>query len=447
MNISKRITLYSTVWLFILLLIVNSGVYLLFGHLTVRAELARVSTQTEVIAEAVRPDRGNTRPADLLAAYVPGNGMIRVIREDGKEAITITKDPALRMIPRIYSTAQETEKMTFQGNQLAVARFPLIWSDGTIVTLEYSEQMDTMKATLSILKVVLVVASLLVLLPAFLAGRELSRMILRPIYALMQTMERIRQSGTFQRIEVSEQSKDELDQMGLTFNRMIDLLETNYERQQQFVSDASHELRTPLTVIESYARLLNRWGMSDPGRLKEGVEAILEESMRMKELTQQMLTLATGEPDRSLALTKLDLTEIASNIARKLERTYDREIMINATESCEILGDQSRIKQLLFILLENGLKYSDRELLITLSHVDKFVQLEVVDQGIGIPQKDLPHVFERFFRVDKARSRMTGGSGLGLAIAKTIVDGHGGQISIKSKEQVGSTFNVLFPRI
>ncbi|KHF40196.1 sensor histidine kinase [Halalkalibacter okhensis] len=446
MSISHRITWFSTVWLFLLLLIVNGGIYLLFEHLTREAELTRVSVQAESIAEVIRPDRGLTAgQTELLAAYVPGDGMIRIIREDGSEATTITKDPTLRAIPRMFSKAQEKEQIIHNGERLAIARFPLIWNDGSVVTLEYTERMDTFESTLTILRIVLIVASLLVIIPAFLAGRSLSRVLVRPIQSLINTMEGIQKSGTFQRIDVSEKSKDELDQMGRTFNRMIELLESNYEKQQKFVSDASHELKTPLTVIESYARLLKRWGMSDPDRLKEAVEAIYDESQRMKSLTKQMLSLATGEPDKTVELEKVDLTKATTETARKLAQAYEREILVDAQASYTVLADDTRMKQLLFILLENGLKYSSDSLKIVLSHIPSYVKLEVSDKGIGIPEESLPHVFERFFRVDQARSRQTGGTGLGLAIAKSIVEAHGGEISVMSKENVGSTFVVLLP--
>ncbi|MDT8859746.1 HAMP domain-containing histidine kinase [Alkalihalobacillus sp. MEB130] len=448
MSISRRITLFSTVWLFVLLLLVNSGIYFLFEHITREAELSRVSAQAQSIAEVIRPDRGlTTGQTDLLTAYVPGDGMIRIIREDGSEATTITKNPALRAIPRFFTNAQQSELVQHNGKPFAMARYPLIWNDGSVVTLEYSEQMDTFESTLAILRVVLIVASLLVIVPAFFAGRALSRVLLRPIQSLIHTMEGIRKSGTFQRIEVSNQSKDELDQMGETFNRMIELLETNYDKQQQFVSDASHELRTPLTVIESYARLLKRWGMSDPDRLKEAVDAIYDESQRMKGLTKQMLSLATGEPDKTVELQRVDLSTVSRETAKKLAQAYEREILVKAQGDFFILGDEARIKQLLYILLENGLKYSSEALEMTLSHIDSDVKVDVTDYGIGIPEADLPHVFERFFRVDKTRSRQTGGSGLGLAIAKSIVEAHGGSISLTSQEEIGTTFVILLPAL
>lgn len=444
MRISRRITWFSTVWLFVLLVIVNSGVYFLFAHRTAETELERIMSQAETIAEAIRGDQGNA--ANLLAAYVPRDGMVRIIRENSSEAVTVTKYPELRAIPHSYTTGQEMEQLHDQERRMAVARFPLIWNDGSVVTLEVIEPMESYESTLATLRIVLLIASLFILLPAFLAGRALSRLLLYPIQALKETMEDIRRSGSFQRIEVPAEPKDELDQMGATFNGMIELLEKNYEKQQQFVSDASHELRTPLTVIESYARLLQRWGKKDPARLEEAIHAIAEEAERMKGLTEQMLALATGEPDRILELSRIQLQTLAEQTAKKLEQAYERKLHVRAEEECIVIGDEPRLKQLLFILCENALKYSEDDVIISLKNHPASVEMRVTDKGMGIPKKDLPHIFERFFRVDKARSRQTGGSGLGLSIAKAIVDAHKGEIGVTSEEGAGTTFTVTLPR-
>ncbi|GAE35636.1 sensor histidine kinase [Halalkalibacter akibai] len=445
MSISKRITWFSTVWLFILLVLVNSGIYILFGQMTARVELERVSLQTQNIAEAIRTDRGGaTNAGDILRAYAPGNGLIRVIRENGEPFILTTKNFDLREMPAHYSIQQQTKQIQFNGDRYAVSYFPVIWNDGSVVTLEYSEQMTTYESTLTTLRLVLFIASILVIVPVFLAGRALAKVILRPIQELTKTMENIRKKGTFERINVKEESKDEIDQLGKTFNEMIKLLEENFEKQQQFVSDASHELRTPLTVIESYANLLKRWGKSKPELLEEAIEAIAEESSRMKGLTKQMLALATGNQEK-VQLVELNISQLTIDIARRLELAFNRQIHVEVLSERFMNADEAQIKQLLFILLENGLKYSELPVYVEISEQERFVKINIRDQGIGIPERDLPHVFERFFRVDKARSRETGGSGLGLAIAKTIITSHNGQITVNSIENVGTTFTVLLP--
>ncbi|WP_066155976.1 sensor histidine kinase [Halalkalibacter krulwichiae] len=447
MSIARRITLFSSLWLLVLLIVVNSGIYLLFGQMTARAELERVGLQTQTIAETIRPDRlGVGNPGDILRAYTPSNGIIRVINEDSQPFIEATKYPELREIPVTYSSKQETEQIRFADDRYVISRFPIIWSDGSVVTLEYSEQMVTYDSTMATLRLVLFIASISLLLPAIFAGRALSRIILLPIKTLTKTMENIRQDGTFERIQVPEQSKDELDQMGQTFNRMIELLEENYKKQQQFVSDASHELRTPLTVIESYTSLLKRWGKAKPELLEEAVEAIYEESGRMKGLTEQMLALAIGRNDQPTKLSEFELGKLVHDIAKRLEQTFNRKIHVNVNEHYFISADEAQIKQLIFILLENGLKYSDDSLSVDIVDEDREIRLDVRDKGIGIPENDLPYVFERFFRVDKARSRQTGGSGLGLAIAKSIIQAHSGEITVRSLENIGTTFTVILPK-
>ncbi|MET1194104.1 histidine kinase dimerization/phospho-acceptor domain-containing protein, partial [Bacillus licheniformis] len=175
------------------------------------------------------------------------------------------------------------------GHLYAISHTPVIWTNGEVVSLEVTEQLADVEQSLQTLKFILLIASLVILIPTIFAGRLLSKIILRPIKSLIHTMEEIQVSRTFKKIDLSSPSKDELDQMANTFNNMMDLLEENYKKQEQFVSDASHELKTPLTVVESYANMLKRWGMKRPDILEEAIEAIHSESLRMKQLTSQML--------------------------------------------------------------------------------------------------------------------------------------------------------------
>ncbi|AST91872.1 MULTISPECIES: HAMP domain-containing sensor histidine kinase [Sutcliffiella] len=445
MSISRRITLYSTGLLFLLLLVVNGSIYLSFNHLTANSELERVSNQAKSIASSIKHDRTVTaRASELLSGYVPTNGIIRVIRDTGKEAVIITKDPDLRALPSTFSLSQHSEIIHHNNNPYAVASIPVIWEDGTVVALEYSEKMVAYESTMNTLKVVLVVASIIVLVPAFLAGRSLSTIIIKPIQTLQNTMERIRKEGTFQRLNVSEKPKDELEQMGETFNKMIEILESNYEKQRRFISDASHELRTPLTVIESYSKLLKRWGKHDPNRLEEAINAIHDESIRMKNLTKQLLLLATNEQEKATTLSeKINITAITTETAKKLSVAFDRDVSVTTHTEYFVLGNDLQLKQVLFILIENGLKYSKAPIQINIEKDKDYIKLLFIDKGIGIPAEDLPHIFNRFFRVDKTRSRQTGGSGLGLSIAKSIIDAHNGKIEVASTVNEGTTFTLF----
>lgn len=448
MKISHRITLVSTVMLFILLVVVNTSIYFLFEHYTMNVELERTQDQARTLVEALEPNTDNWQPTDYFNASVSGEGMIRIVGEGDAPIVSVTSGNTLlnQLDPRHVVEEAATKLQTNIGS-FSVARTPMIWSDGSVVTLEMYEPLTTYDETLAILRVILVIASILILIPSFFAGRSLSQFILVPIQALVKTMNQIRTEGTFKKIDIDEKSKDELTDMGRTFNHMIDLLKENYEKQQQFVSDASHELKTPLTVIDSYAQLLKRWGKEKPDVLDEAVNAISSESKRIKEMTNQMLALASGDETATMELERVNLAKIMFETSKQMETTYKREVRVHSdgVNTFELLGNEMQIKQLAFILLENGLKYSDGNLDIVLRKRDKSIELLVEDHGIGISAEDIPHIFDRFYRVDKARNRKTGGSGLGLSIAKKIVNGHQGTINVKSSEGEGSIFIVTFP--
>ena len=442
MKLNRRIILVTTVWLFIILLVVNSAVYLFFKQFMEESELNQISDQGQAAIETI----GNhPTPSLLMDNYLIGEGMLRVVRSDDRIGKTLTKNPAYRNIPATYTTSQEAAIVTYENAEYAISRQPLIWDDGSIVTLELVESIEHYSNALRLLQTVLLTASLLVLIPSFIAGQLLSRFILTPIRTLIGTMDEISRKGTFKKINVTSKQTDELAQMSATFNHMIELLQQNFEKQQQFVSDASHELKTPLTVIESYARLLKRWGKKDPAILDEAVEAIYSEALRMRGMTQQMLDLAMGDNQTVQPMSRLHLSSIIKETAERISHSFNREIQLSADENIYVLGHENTIKQLLFILLENGIKYSEQALHVQLYSDQNQATIEIKDTGIGIPLQDQPQIFERFFRVSEDRNRQSGGSGLGLSIAKKIVEQYSGTIRVHSELGKGSTFIVSLP--
>lgn len=442
MKLNRRIILVTTVWLFIILLVVNSAVYLFFKQFMEESELNQISDQGQAAIETI----GNhPTPSLLMDNYLIGEGMLRVVRSDDRIGKTLTKNPAYRNIPATYTTSQEAAIVSYENAEYAISRQPLIWDDGSIVTLELVESIEHYSNALRLLQTVLLTASLLVLIPSFIAGQLLSRFILTPIRTLIGTMDEISRKGTFKKINVTSKQTDELAQMSATFNHMIELLQQNFEKQQQFVSDASHELKTPLTVIESYARLLKRWGKKDPAILDEAVEAIYSEALRMRGMTQQMLDLAMGDNQTVQPMSRLHLSSIIKETVERIGHSFNREIQLSADENIYVLGHESTIKQLLFILLENGIKYSEQALHVQLYSDQNQATIEIKDTGIGIPLQDQAQIFERFFRVSEDRNRQSGGSGLGLSIAKKIVEQYSGTIRVHSELGKGSAFIVSLP--
>jgi hypothetical protein len=202
-----------------------------------------------------------------------------------------------------------------------------------------------------------------------------------------------------------------------------------------------------LTVIEGYATMLKRWGMKEPDMLEEAVDAIYAEAVRMKTMTQQMLMLANPDEKSELTLQEVDLVKLSEETSKWMKRTYEHPITVHVREEQVLVCvDEQKIKQLLVILLDNALTYSSKPIQIEIEQQQRAVKISVIDQGVGIPAGDLPHIFDRFYRVDKARARETGGTGLGLSIAKRIVDAHGGEINVLSEEGRGTTFMVTLPK-
>lgn len=384
---------------------------------------------------------------NLLRAYLPPNGMIRILPSKGKPLLVVIKDNSeQRNFPYFYRSSEQTIVKKVDHHLYALAQTPIIWTDGNVVSLEVTEPLTDVESSLGFLKMILIVASFVILIPMIIGGRVLSQIILGPIKTLIQTMEEIRESRTFKKISRARSSKDELDQMVKTFNNMMDLLEEGYKKQEQFVSDASHELKTPLTIVESYANMLRRWGMERPDILEEAIDAIHSESIRMKQLIEQMLLLAKGDTEWELKMEQVDVANVCRETAKYLQQAFQRSISIHVnTEHPLVMVDEKKLKQLLYILVDNAIKYSEKSIDITITRSNSSLFIAITDYGIGIPKKDLANVYERFFRVDKARTRETGGSGLGLPIARKIIAAHNGEIHIDSEEGKGTTVMLTFP--
>ena len=283
---------------------------------------------------------------------------------------------------------------------------------------------------------------------AILISIYISRVMLKPVRKIRETAERISVEDLTQRIEISGPD-DELKELSITFNSMIDRLESSFEQQSRFVSDASHELRTPISVIKGYANLINRWGKDDPEILQEAVNNILEETDHMSVMIKNLLFLARSDQHRMhIQKQPMSLNDVINDIAGDL-RVTDEKIKV-ITDICEediiINGDPDLIKQMLWIYTENAIKYTGDEKIITYGLVKKdgYALVSVRDNGCGIKEEEIPHIFDRFYRVDKSRNKNIPGTGLGLSIAKWIVDVHNGTVNVESVVGQGTEFITKF---
>lgn len=210
--------------------------------------------------------------------------------------------------------------------------------------------------------------------------------------------------------------------------------------------NASHELKTPITVIDSYSQMLKRFGKTREDILDESIHAISDEAKRMKYLTEQLLSFSKAAQAReNFRPERLNIVRMAEEIKSRLEPVYKRNIHLRTPDS-EIFveADPDSLDQLLKIFLDNAYKYSSDDITIDIGKEDGAVIVNITDEGIGIPEEDLDKIFNRFYRVDKARARKTGGSGLGLSIADELAKVNGIILDVKSRIGSGTTFTLKF---
>ena len=294
----------------------------------------------------------------------------------------------------------------------------------------------------------LITTGLIILGAGVLGDTWLSSRAIRPIAAMTMAAESISAQNLSERINVKEVDS-ELGKLANVLNGTFNRLQSAFERQKQFTADASHELRTPLSVIATHTELaLSRNRSSEEYRT--ALETCQRASHRMRSLIDALLVLArfdSGAPD--FKRDRLDIEPLLQDcvdLVRPL--ATERGIHLDcATSHCDILGDWDRYAQVITNLLMNAIRYNvpGGTVRVTTRVEDEWALVSFTDTGIGIPADQLPHIFDRFYQVDKARSRAEGSCGLGLSICKTIVEAHGGTITATSLLNVGTTIEVRLP--
>lgn len=294
---------------------------------------------------------------------------------------------------------------------------------------------------------------ILVVIASGLLGYILSYFLLRPIDDIHDTLTAIRDDPTDDRRVPQLQRHDELSDLGEMFNEMLDRTQRYIEQQSQFVEDVSHELRTPVAIIQGHMEMLNRWGKDDPKILSESLDASLKETKRMQDLVQEMLDLSRAEQ------VEINFRDEKTDVGKVVHQVFNNFQMIHPDFTFVLDDDlketvivpiyRDHFEQVLIILCDNAVKYSTKrkEIHLSLSRTLNQVEVGIQDFGEGISQTDMGKVFNRFYRVDKARSRKKGGNGLGLSIAKRLVEGYHGSITLESSVGYGSLFKITLPVI
>ena len=333
------------------------------------------------------------------------------------------------------------------GTRIRVYTLPL--EEGAQLALQIGQSLDEVSQTLAQILRLLLLMLVLTALLALVSGWFLANRALIPVNAITHTAQEIGEKDLSRRIAMNLPD-DELGQLAQTFNRMLDRIEGAFHRKRQFTADAAHELRTPLSIMQTGLEVV----LSQPRTAADyhtTLGTMREEVLRLSQLTTHLLMLARADAHTltlerrpvDLSLLLHTITDQVALAAEQKQISLQRDIPPNI----RLKADEDRLVQLVLNLLENAVKYTPAggSITVKLGESNGEVNFSVADTGIGIAPQHLPHIFDRFYRADKARSRQQGGVGLGLAIAQQITQLHGGNIAVVSQLGVGSEFTVTLP--
>ncbi len=348
------------------------------------------------------------------------------------------------------------------GGSLLVYSTPLTFNDVTVAAVQVVRPLSTAQAALSQVSRYLIIGTGLSLVVAALVGALLARRELLPLAAITRTAGRISRARDLDLRLTIQDPESEIGELAATFNEMLDRIQSLFQGQERLIADVSHELRTPLTTIQGNMELLQRMGgtgdtLTGP-RLetyRQIVQEVEDEATRMTKMVNDLLLLAQAdsgvlklqiEPVEMDTLL-LDIYRLARRVAEHKKGPGALDIRLGTEDQALVLGDSARLRQVLLNLVDNAIKYTPAGGTITLglTNSDGWVRVVVHDTGIGINAEQQQHIFDRFYRADKARSREEGGSGLGLSIVSWLAQAHNGRVTVESVPQQGSTFTLWLP--
>lgn len=449
-KISWKLTLlYASIFSLVLILL-NASVLYGIKFFLVNQSMQKVSNISNTIAERIKGSPNEQMSLDdpelIAEARADSTISVRIANPDG--ALANSEDNFQWKAISFKSSLNSVKKIESGELHLVVENRQILSEGKTKAYLQVAGNMEKEYMFLKVLFVLMAGADAIGIAISLLAGYLISKRMLFPIDRITKAAQSISINHLDRRIEVN-QTDDELSRLAETFNEMIGRLKQSFDKQNQFVSDASHELRTPISVIQGYIGLIDRWGKEDKSVLQESIDAIKNETAGMTELIEKLLFLARGDSgSQKLQKTEFGLKELIDEVGKESQLiSKQHNIQYGTVEEVLIFADRKMLKQMLRALIDNSIKFTPPggTIVVQTFKNEESVNITVKDTGIGIPEEELSRIFNRFYRVDKARAKETGGSGLGLSIVKWIVDAHNGRIQAESIIGEGTSITAGFP--
>jgi len=453
LSIRWRLTLWNTTALAILLVIVGLLVYGLLRHAMLE-QIDRVLIEQfhELEHDLHSVEDPEARIRHWIEEFHEHAGVLCVVySEDG--VVARTEQMAAQSVPDrpANATAEswfDSFRLPLIGRQRMLTR--ALDANGSRFDVVLMLPMDEVHEELRGLAAVLLAVLPISLLLAGGIGYALARRALAPVEWIRQATDEITAEQLGRRLDMPNPN-DELGRLAQTINAMIARLQRSFAEIRRFTADASHELRTPISVIRAEVEVAMH---ESPGaeEFQTLAGSILEECEHLTKLTDQLLTLSREDaglvPQESQPVDLARLVADATEMMRPLAEAKQQTLTLDARTAAVVTGDADRLREVLYNLLDNAIKYtpSQGRIAVAVTEQSGMIAVAVHDTGIGIDADHLPRVFDRFYRVDNSRSREAGGTGLGLSIVQNIVSAHSGRVEISSTPSEGTTCTVLLPR-
>ena len=451
-KLSDRLTGVYTILFAVILFILSVGVFFIAFQFMIQKQSSNLSITTELMSDHLIEEIEENEPLSSPEILEEQNNdqylSIFIFDSEGETVNRLLNFPLNEKALPI--SAPEPTLIFQSGHMMLCVSRPIQEHESVYGTLYIVQKLQSETAFLRLLGILLICANVIGALAALWAGNYTSRKMLSPINQIIEATNHIGGSNLEARLDVPEPD-DELKNLALTINRMLERVSTTYRQQGRFVADVSHELRTPLAVMQGNVDLLSRWGSADPTVMQDSIRALQKQTAYMNQLVENLLFLARFDNMQAqLSVASFSVGELFGELLEEqalIDPEHNYEVTLTSS-SDNLTADRTMIKQLLRSLIDNSVKYTPKGGLIQLSFKSDDPQaiLTVSDNGIGMDAEHCEHIFERFYRVDPARTRATGGMGLGLSIVSVIAQAHSGYVSAISNPDAGTTVSVYLPR-